>query len=36
MSEIKDENFIMIQGWMVNMLNLKGNELLVYAIIYGF
>ena len=36
MSEIKDENFIMIQGWMVNRLNLKGNELLVYAIIFGF
>ena len=36
MSEIKDGNFISIQGWMVNRLNLKGNELLVYAIIYGF
>ena len=36
MSEIKDNNFISIQGWMVNRLNLKGNELLVYAIIYGF
>ena len=36
MSEIKDENFLMIQGWMVNRLKLKGNELLVYAIIYGF
>ena len=36
MSEIKDENYISIQGWMVNRLNLKGNELLVYAIIYGF
>ena len=36
MSEIKDGNFISIQGWMVTRLNLKGNELLVYAIIYGF
>ena len=36
MSEINDGNFISIQGWMVNRLNLKGNELLVYAIIYGF
>ena len=36
MSEIKDENYLMIQGWMANRLNLKGNELLVYAIIYGF
>ena len=36
MREIKDGNFISIQGWMVTRLNLKGNELLVYAIIYGF
>lgn len=33
---IKNENYIVIQGFMVNELNLKGNELLVYAIIYGF
>lgn len=33
---IKEENFICIQGWMRTKLNLKGNELLVYAIIYGF
>ena len=36
MSKIANENFITIQGWMVNELGLKGNELLVYAIIYGF
>ena len=36
MSEINDENYISIQGWMLNRLNLKGNELLVYAIIFGF
>ena len=36
MSKINNENYILIQGWMVNELNLKGNELLVYAIIYGF
>ena len=36
MSKVKNENYISIQGWMVNELNLKGNELLVYAIIYGF
>lgn len=36
MSKVKDENFINIQGWMINSLKLKGNELLVYAIIYGF
>ena len=33
---IKNENYIVIQGWMVNELGLKGNELLIYAIIYGF
>lgn len=33
---VKDENFISVQGWMRTKLNLKGNELLVYAIIYGF
>ena len=33
---MKNENFITIQGWMINELNLKGNELLLYAIIYGF
>lgn len=36
MSKVSNENFIVIQGWMVNELELKGNELLVYAIIYGF
>ena len=33
---IKRENFINISGWMVTDLNLTGNKLLVYAIIYGF
>lgn len=36
MAIIKDENFILIQGWMINNLKLSGNDLLVYAIIYGF
>ena len=36
MNNIKNENYIVIQGFMVNELNLKGNELLIYAIIYGF
>lgn len=36
MGKVNDENFICIQGWMINNLKLKGNELLVYAIIYGF
>jgi CRISPR/Cas system CMR subunit Cmr4 (Cas7 group RAMP superfamily) len=35
-SRIKNENYLLIQGWMVNELHLKGNELLIYAIIYGF
>lgn len=33
---IKRENYITIQGWMVTDLKLKGNSLLIYAIIYGF
>lgn len=36
MSKIKSENYIVIQGFMIKDLNLKGNELLIYAIIYGF
>lgn len=36
MSKVKDKNYINISGWMVTRLGLKGNELLVYAIIYGF
>lgn len=34
--DIKDANFVTIQGWMRTKLNLKGNELLAYAVIYGF
>lgn len=30
------KNYITIQGFMVQDLNLKGNELLLYALIYGF
>ena len=36
MTNIKNENYIVIQGFMINELKLKGNELLIYAIIYGF
>lgn len=36
MSTIKDENYYQISGWMINRLGLKGNELQVFAIIYGF
>ena len=30
------KNYLNIQGWMVHNLELKGNELLAYALIYGF
>lgn len=33
---MQNENYYVIQGWMLNKLGLKGNELLVYAVIYGF
>jgi len=33
---VRDENFIVEHGWMINRLELKGNELRIYAIIYGF
>ena len=33
---ISDGNYITIQGWMRTDLKLSGNELIVYAIIYGF
>ena len=36
MSKILDSNYFQINGWMVNQLKLSGNELMVYAIIYGF
>lgn len=35
-SRVKKENFILIQGWMISELKLKGNELIIYACIYGF
>lgn len=33
---IRNENYINIQGWMINKLNLKGNDLICYSLIYGF
>jgi len=33
---MRDTNYINIQGWMVNKLDLKGNELILFALIYGF
>jgi hypothetical protein len=35
-SKIKDTNFFLVNGWMINRLNLKGAALQVFAIIYGF
>lgn len=33
---MNDENYINIQWWMINRLDLKWNELILYAIIYWF
>lgn len=33
---MKDGSYVVIQAFMVNDLHLKGNELIVYATIYGF
>lgn len=33
---MKDNNYIVIQGWMVSRLHLTGNALMVYACIFGF
>ena len=35
-SKLNRENYITIQGWMLTDLSLKGNELIIYACIYGF
>lgn len=35
-NKVKSDNFVTIQGFMVKDLELKGNELMIYAIIYGF
>lgn len=33
---MSDENYIVVQGWMINKLGLKGRELLTFALLYGF
>ncbi len=33
---MSNDNYCVIFGWMCNELNLSGNELLVFAVIYGF
>lgn len=36
MGKVLDRNYYQISGWMVNKLKLKGNELHIFGIIYGF
>lgn len=36
MGKVKNEHYITIQEFMVNDLELSGNELIAYALIYGF
>ena len=36
MAKIRDDNFYTVLGWMLNQLQLKGNELIIFAIIYSF
>lgn len=33
---VNPNSYINIQGWMITDLGLKGNELLLYGLIYGF
>ncbi len=35
-TKVRQSNYITILGWMISDLKLKGNALLIYAIIYGF
>lgn len=33
---MKEDNYIVIQGWMRTRLRLRGNDLICFALIYGF
>lgn len=33
---MKEGSYVVIQSWMLTELGLKGNELIVYATVYGF
>ena len=35
-SKVNRDNYIVVQGWMLTELRLKGNELLIFACIHGF
>jgi DNA-binding transcriptional regulator GbsR (MarR family) len=34
--KFRDDNYIVIHGWMINQLHLGGTELMLYALVYGF
>ena len=34
--QINENNYFVVQGWMISELNLKTSELMIFAIIYGF
>ena len=34
-SNINNDNYVLLQGWMINELGLKDIEVTVYAVIYG-
>lgn len=36
MADVKDTNTFVVNAWMATKLNLSGNELLLYALIYNF
>jgi len=35
-NKVNPDNYIVVQGWMLTELHLKGNELLIFAILYGY
>ena len=35
-TKVRQSNYITVLGWMVSDLKLRGNALLIYAVIYGF
>ena len=35
-SKVNPNKYIVVQGWMLTELHLKGNELLIFAILYGY
>ena len=35
-SRVRDENFYAVFGWMLKRMHLRGNELIVYSVIYAF